>query len=167
MQASRGSWALGAWLCVGAAVMAGCAEAQKDQTSGIPATFTYGCCSDADVAQVVRPGDVLRLHWIVSAGGPPSSPSASPLPVTLSASLSGSYADVAGLKSSVGDSVPAPTYTAGPVQTTNQAGGAPVSTIAIPPDAAPGLYDLKSVVESSGATLTGDSIIRIESRATS
>ncbi len=145
--------------------MTGCAEAQRDRPSVGPATFTDGCCSAADLAQVVHPGDVLRVHWIVSPG--PPSPSASPVPVTLSASLAGSYADVAQLKGSVGRGAPSPTSTAPPVQTTDRAGGAPVTTIAVPADAAPGWYDLTTVVESSGGKLTGDHIVRIEPRAAS
>lgn len=157
--------ALAASLCVVAAAMAGCAEAQEDPPGGVPATFTYSCCSDADLAQVVHPGDVLSLHWIVSPG--PPSRSASPVPITLSASLTGTYADTASLKSSLSGGAPAPMATASPVRTTSQAGGAPVSMIVIPPGAAPGLYDLTSVVESSGGTLTGGHIIRIEPKPTS
>lgn len=166
MRSYRGSLALSAWLCVGAAALAGCAETHEDPSVSVPATFTYTCCSSADVDPVVHPGDVLRLHWIVTPG-PPAAPT-SAVPVALSASLTGPYADVANLKVSVvGNGAPSPTMTASPVQTTDQAGGAPVTTIAIPPDAAPGLYNLTTVVESSGATLTGGHIIRIEPRATS
>lgn len=166
MRAYRDALMLGVGLCVVAAAMAGCAEAPKDPPGGAPATFTYSCCSDADVAQVVHPGDVLYVHWIVSPG--PPSRSAGPVEVTLSASLTGSFADAAQLKSSLSEGVPPqPTATASPVRTTSQAGGAPVSAIAIPSDALPGLYDLTTSVESGGGTLTGGSIIRIEPRATS
>jgi len=166
MRAYRRSLALLLWFSVGAAVLAGCADAQKDPPGGVRATFTYGCCSAADLAQVSHPGGVVRLHWIVSPG--PPSPSGRPLPVILSASLAGAYGDAADLKSSVGHGeAPSSTSTASPVQTTSQAGGAPVTTIAIPPDAAPGLYDLTTVVESVGGKSTGDHIIRIEPIATS
>lgn len=166
MRTRRGSLALGAWVCVGATTMAGCAGAQEDQTRGATATFTYACCSNADVAQVVHPGEVLRVHWIASPGPPTSA--ASPVPVSPTASLTGPYADVAHLKTSVGDGAPtlSPVATAGTVQTTSQAGGTPVSTIAIPPDARPGLYDLTTAVESSGFTSTGGSIVRIEASTT-
>lgn len=63
--------------------------------------------------------------------------------------------------------VPAPVWTASPVTTTNQQGGAPVSTIAIPLDAAPGLYDLTSSVESGGGRFTGEHIVRIGPAAAS
>jgi hypothetical protein len=165
MRAYRDAPTLGVCLCVVAAAMAGCAEAQKDQPGEAGATFTYSCCSDADVAQLVHPGDVLYVHWLVSSG--PPSRSAGPVPVTLSASLTGSFADAAQLKGSFSEGVPSPMATASPVQTTSQAGGTPVSAIAVPPDAVPGLYDLTTSVESGGVRLSGGSIVRIEPRATS
>lgn len=58
-------------------------------------------------------------------------------------------------------------WTASPVTTTNQEGGAPVSTIAVPLHAAPGLYDLTSSVESGGGRFTGEHIVRIGPAAAS
>ncbi|OJV60183.1 MAG: hypothetical protein BGO38_00025 [Cellulomonas sp. 73-145] len=130
-----------------------------------PASFTYTCCASADIDQVLHPGDVLVLHWIVETVPPTQSyPEA---PVTLSASLTGAYPDVTTLKSSSGAGAPSPSVTAAPVQTTNRAGGAPVSTIAIPADAAPGLYNLSTSVESGGGRASGASVVRVEARASS
>ena len=149
------------WICLGATVVAGCTAAPtNDDSTGVPATFTYGCCSAEDIAQVVHPGDVLQLHWIVSPV--PRSASGGPVPVTLSASLTGAYGNPEQLKKDNSAGVSSPTLASTPVRTTTQAGGAPVSRIAIPPDAAPGLYDLKAVVESAGSTVSANSIIRIE-----
>ena len=168
MKGTRGhrrSRAVSAPLILGLAVVSGCAPTPQGPPGGGPATFTYTCCSAADIDQVLHPGDVLQLHWTATPG--PSSRSAGPAAVTLSASLTGPYVDAATLKSSIGDGRPAPVWTASPVETTSQEGGAPVSTIAIPLDAAPGLYDLTSSVESGGGRLTGEHIVRIGPTAAS
>ncbi|BDO43414.1 hypothetical protein [Cellulomonas sp. NTE-D12] len=150
---------------LGPLAIAGCAPTPQPPSEGAPATYRYTCCQKTDVDQVLRPGDVLVVHWIVETLPPTQAyPQA---PVTLSASLTGSYPDVTTLKSSVGVGVPSPRLTAAPVQTTNRAGGAPVSTIAIPTDAAPGLYDLSTSVESGGGRASGESVVRVEARTAS
>jgi hypothetical protein len=162
----RARAALPAWLCVGAAAVAGCTGPHQDQPTVQSATFTYTCCTQEDVSQVVHPGGVVLIHWIVAAG--PPSQSTSPVPVTLSASLAGSYADPASLKHSVvSHHAPPAAWTATPLQTTDREGGAPVSVIRIPADAAPGWYELDTTVGSAGATMTGGSIIQIQLAAAS
>lgn len=147
-----------------AAAVAGCAHAQPGYVNGAPATFTYTCCSAGDVDQVIHPGEVFQLHWIVLAG--PPSPAA-PTPIALSAFLTGPHTDTTDVKTAFGDGVPAsPTMEATPVHTTSNAGEAPISRIVVPPDAAPGLYDLSTVVESAGGTLSGKYVIRVEAQAT-
>lgn len=146
-------------------VVAGCAQTPVAPSGAGPATYRYTCCEKADVDRVLHPGDVLVVHWIVEALPPTRSyPSA---PATLSASLAGGFSDVSTLKSSVGTAAPVHEIAATPVQTTNKAGGSPVSTIAIPPDAAPGLYNLTTSVESGGGRLTGATIVRIAARTAS
>lgn len=86
--------------------------------------------------------------------------------MTLSASLTGPFADAAELKGPLGQDVASTTYAANPVETTSQEGGVPVSAIAIPADAPPGLYDLTTVVESAGGKLIGEHVVRIEEGAT-
>lgn len=154
----RRSTVVWVWLCLGAAATAGCSTVSNGPSTSGAAAVAYGCCGADDLADV-HPGGVLSLHWTVSPGA--SSPSADAAPVTLSASLTGPYADAAQLKSSVGLDLPSPALTASPVLTTGQAGGAPVTTIAIPVDAAPGLYDVTTVVESAGTRLTSDHIVRV------
>jgi len=162
----RARAALPAWLCVGAAAVASCTGPHRDQPIVRSATFTYTCCTEDDVSQVVHPGGVVLIHWIVEAG--PPSQATSPAPVTLSASLAGSYADPVSLKRSVGNhDAPSAAWTATPLQTTDREGGAPVSVIPIPADAVPGWYELDTTVGSAGATLTGGSIIQIQPAAAS
>lgn len=140
--------------------IAGCSTTPQSAAHGSPATFTYTCCTSADIDEVLHPGDVLVLHWIAKAVPPTQSyPEAR---VTLSASLTGSFADAAQLKDTLSTTAPSPTVSASPVETTARAGGAPVSTIAIPADAAPGMYSLTTSVESGGGRLVGQHIVRIE-----
>jgi len=87
--------------------------------------------------------------------------------VTLTASLTGSFGDVATLKGAAGTDAPSPGVAASPLRTTDQTGGAPVSTIAIPADATPGLYDLSFAIESLGPRLSGESVVQIEPAAAS
>lgn len=160
LRAHRG--AVRGWLgfCVAAVTVAGCAPTPAPPSGGTAATFTYSCCRSADIDRVLHPGDVLVVHWIVSSGPPTGSET--PLPVTLSASLTGAFTDAGQLKSTLSTSTPSPAASSSPVQTTDQAGGAPVSTIAIPADAAPGLYNLTTSVESGSGRLVGGSIVRVE-----
>lgn len=147
---------------LGAMTIAGCTQPPPPPSQGTPVTYRYTCCEKTDVDQVLHPGDVLVVHWIVETLPPTQAyPEA---PITLSASLTGSYPDATTLKSSVGAGAPSPRLTAAPVQTTNRAGGAPISTIAIPTDAAPGLYNLSTSVESGGSRASGDSVVRVEAR---
>lgn len=132
---------------------------------GYGPAITYSCCTSADIDRVLHPGDVLVLHWIVTAVPPTRTyPEAQ---VRLSASLTGSFADTAQLKDTLSTTAPSPTVSASPVETTTRAGSAPVSTIAIPADAAPGLYNLTTSVESGGGRVVGQHIVRIEVRAAS
>lgn len=150
---------------LGALAIAGCAPTPQPPSEGTPVTYRYTCCQKTDIDQVLHPGDVLVVHWIVETL--PPTRTYPETPVTLSASLTGSYPDATTLKRSAGAGAPSSALTAAPVQTTDRAGGAPVSTIAIPLDAAPGLYDLSTSVESGGGRLSGESIVRVEARTSS
>lgn len=95
----------------------------------------YTCCSDSDVAQLVRPGGTFVVHWMVK-------PSAGDAQIQiLGARLTGPYASVDALKSG---SVSAPSYPATAITLSGAPGSAPVSVIHVPADAKPGLYQLIS-----------------------
>ena len=99
---------------------------------------------------------MVLVHWIVSEGPPSVSPHAAR--VTLTAALSGPYADVAGLKNA---SAAAPAVSAVPVHTTDRATGAPVSRLVIPAAAPSGFYNLTFTVDLRDGTRTGASVIRV------
>ena len=159
MRSRCGSLAAGVVIATGLA-LAACGQ-RADHAPGVHhTTVTYTCCQQADIAPVRHPGDVVQVHWIVSAGPPSASSKAGS--VTLSASLSGPYPDVNSLKTA---SSPVAAATATPVQTTDRTGGAPISTLVIPADSAGGYYNLTFAVDSAGATRSGASVIRVAAHA--
>lgn len=65
------------------------------------ATFSYTCCTAADIDRVYHPGDVLSIHWIVQKGTPTSA--TQPTHVNLSVRLTGPYADVSSAQRARGE----------------------------------------------------------------
>ena len=120
-----------------------------------PALQTYSCCSSADINTVRHPGETMQLHWIVTPLAPSATSGMST--VRLGAGLSGPFASVSALKAANSP----PTVKAPVIVTTNQDGGAPVSVIVIPQDAAGGYYNLTTTVDQDGGQLTGGSVITV------
>ena len=121
------------------------------------ATFSYTCCTTADVDRVYHPGDVMTIHWIVQRGALTSA--TQPTQVDLSASLTGPYADVTSLKEhALKDTA---SISAAPTVTSDWAGGAPISRLVIPAKAVPGFYDVRTASTSGGMTGGGHSIVRV------
>jgi hypothetical protein len=88
--------------------------------------------------------------------------------VTLTMVLTGPYASVSTLKTSIAaTSSPgqpggrAPTAVAPAIRTTTRAGGAPVSVLVIPRSAAAGFYNLQFGIASGSARVSGSTIIRV------
>ena len=121
------------------------------------ATFSYTCCTTADVDRVYHPGDVMTIHWIVQRGAQTSA--TQPTQVDLSASLTGPYADVTSLKEhALKDTA---SISAAPTVTSDWAGGAPISRLVIPAKAVPGFYDVRTSSKSGGMTAGGHGIVRV------
>src|SRR5450759_4787189 len=87
------------------------------------ATFSYTCCTAADVDRVYHPGDVMSIHWIVLQGTPTSA--TQPTQCNLSVRRHGPYADDSSLKEHGGKC--AASITAAPIVTFDTVGGAPTS----------------------------------------
>jgi hypothetical protein len=121
------------------------------------ATFSYTCCTAADIERVYHPGDVMSIHWIVQSGMPTSA--TQPTQVSLSVRLTGPYADISSLKERgvKGTS----SISAAPIVTSDWVGGAPTSRLVIPANASPGFYDLSTGTKSGGMTAGGASIVRV------
>ncbi len=135
-------------------VLAACSSTGSVVATG-PAVQTYSCCSSADILAVRHPGETVTLHWVATPVGPPASGAVST--VRLGAGLSGPFASVSALKAADGPA----TMTAPVIDTTNQAGEAPVSVIVIPQDAPAGYYDLTTTIDQDGGRLTGASVITV------
>ena len=145
------------------AVVAGAAGCSGGGSHGAVAvrhvTYGYSCCVATDIDLVRHPGDVLALHWIVTEST--DGPGQASAPVTLSASLTGSFPDVTSLKRSpaAAKSLAAPV-----IHTTTWTGGTPTSWLQIPATATPGLYNLATQVSSGGATFAGGAIVQVTAK---
>lgn len=121
-------------------------------------TYQYSCCPAQDVNQVWRPGATVELHWIVQQGTPAAD--TTPHPITLIATIKGPYTDVATLKKGAGATI----IVQGSIIKTNdrRSGPAPVSTFILPPDLAPGYYNLEFKDDFGGGnSMGGASIIQV------
>jgi hypothetical protein len=107
---------------------------------------------------VRHPGETVQLHWLATPLAPSATSTMST--VRLGAGLSGPFASVSALKAT---NSPA-TLKAPVIVTTNQDGGAPVSVIVIPKDAADGYYNLTTTVDQDGGQLTGGSVIKVSTK---
>jgi hypothetical protein len=138
---------------------AGCSSnSTHETTSAQHATYSDTCCRAADIDAVRHPGDVIHLHW--TATSVPASQSGGPeASVRLTASLAGPFVSIAKLKAA-GLHAPQPAA-AKSIRTTDRAGGAPVSTLTIPKDAAAGFYNLTTALESGDGRSSGGHIIRL------
>jgi hypothetical protein len=143
------------------AAMASCTT-PADQTGHatlIPSVATFTCCEAVDVDTVRHPGETFEIHWIMNLT--PSPGTVTSTQVVLDTTLSSGYRTVEQLKSA---EIKAPTalVRAASVITSDTATVAPVSVIAIPRTATPGLYNLTTSVNTDGAVSSGSSVIRIE-----
>ncbi len=142
---------------VATAILTGCSPSQP------PATYShyqYTCCDAADVQRVWHPGETLTMHWSPQSAQTTDS---STQMLTLTASLTGPYADVDSLKKGGAASI---SLKAAPVSASNGTHSSPVSVIALPAGLAPGLYNLTGTVASSGASSSGSSIIQVAAAGT-
>ena len=134
--------------------LAACSSGGSSHQSA-PALQSYSCCSSEDINAVRHPGETVQLHWIAVPAGPGYHGAVST--VRLEASLSGPFASVSKLKSSdISPTVKAPL-----VVTTDEAGQAPISSLAIPADAGAGSYSLTFTIDADGGQVSGGSVIQV------
>jgi len=138
-----------------AVLASGCSSNGSTASPVQHATYRYTCCRAADLAGPHRPGHVLTLHWIATTGDPSDQ---SPTPVTLHATLVGSFDTVTAAKAATTTRRVA---SAQPVRTTDAAGGPPTSTIRIPADALAGFYNLTFAVSEGGGSYGGAAVIKV------
>jgi hypothetical protein len=140
--------------------LSGCARGTS-KSSVRHATYQYSCCNATDLVPI-RQGndDVATLHW-TAVPAPPTAARAA-ISVSLAAALTGPFSDVAALKTAMASSPRrSPTIVAVTVRTTDQAGGAPVSTFRFPTTTPAGLYDLTTTVAFAGGSQTADGVVQV------
>jgi hypothetical protein len=101
--------------------------------------YWYTCCTKSDIEQTLEPGQTFELHWL--AENEPRLPLLTQRYVTLSAALVGPYVDpTRNVANRDIRTVTAPDVTADTWEAQ-----APVSSIVLPKDLAPGLYQLHTI----------------------
>jgi hypothetical protein len=159
MPARNGASVVVAVLVLGVS-LSGCARGATNATVR-DATYQYSCCNATDLNPVRQGNDeVATLHWTATPAPPTAARAARP--VSLAAALTGPFPDVAALKIAMASSPRrSPTIVAVTVRTTDQAGGAPVSTFRFPATTPAGLYDLTTTVASASGSQTADAVVQV------
>lgn len=124
--------------------------------------YQYTCCQRSDIEQPWQTGQTFTLHWISQPA--PGVGTASSRYAVLSAQLVGPYADAASLKKGGAGSqtLRAPDIAADTWQSQDL-----VSSILLPRDLPPGLYNLSfKVAFQGGNSMGGASIIRVTTNQT-
>jgi hypothetical protein len=131
-----------------------------------PVSYTFECCRAPVVNTVYRPGEVLRLQWVRVAQAPgPAGPTPRAM-LTLRASLSGPFSNVATLKTasvSSSSQLGSIGITAVPLKVSNRLPSGPVSLIRIPSTARSGYFNLSFRVSSGAWSVSSATIIRVTS----
>lgn len=124
-------------------------------------TFTFTCCGGFNPNVVYHPGEMVRVAWTPVQDIPGDYPKGT---VTLSASLSNSFASVQAIKSGAtsGPSVSKGQFIATDrLRVSNRLGTSPVTSFQIPADARSGYYDLVTTVSRTDLSTSGASIFVI------
>jgi hypothetical protein len=121
--------------------------------------YQYTCCEKAVVEQAWKVGQPFQLHWISQPA--PSTNIPVPRYVVLSAQLIGPYVDVVSLKTGGpgAHTLSAPDISADTWQPLQL-----VSSIQLPTDLPPGLYNLSFLVAFQGGSMGGASIVQVAAR---
>jgi hypothetical protein len=113
----------------------------------------------ADVNRTWQPGETLTVHWIAKEASPTADPT--PHKIKLNTALSGTYADVGSLKAGARA---AHYLQAATITVDDRTPATPVSTIPLPPDLPPGVYNLAIEVDFGGGNrMSAASVVRVGS----
>ena len=131
------------------ALLVGGCSSSAGQSGGLYPSYTFSCCQ-ATGAQGWYPGAMVSLDWIVQPVGDTADNGR--VALTLTASLIGPYPDVNSLKAGA---PAAKTLQVPPVSTDNRTPTAPTSSFTLPPDFAPGFYNLAFTTDSGNGNSSG------------
>jgi hypothetical protein len=149
----RVKWKVAAASFVAAVSLAGCSSPSRGNAVGYE-HFRFTCCVNSDLQQAWHPGREMTLHWIAESAGMTSD--ATGHSITLTAVLTGPYASVAVLKAG---GPHARTLAASAIAVTDGTRGNPVSSIALPLDLPPGMYNLAFTIKSAGGNVVGSATV--------
>jgi hypothetical protein len=127
------------------AVLIGCSSSSPGQSGVTYASYKFSCCSGPDIQQTWHPGQTVEMHWIVQDAGQTTDNRRHS--ITLTAVMTGSYADAMSLKSGA---VASRTLRAPAINTDDRTPTAPSSIFTLPSDLPPGLYNLVLGVDFGG-----------------
>jgi hypothetical protein len=142
-------------------LLGGCGGGQAGQTY---TRYSFSCCT-ADDVQGWYPGKTVSLHWVAQNAG--VSADNRDVPITLTATLTGPFADVTSLK---GGAAPATTLSLPTLVADNRIPTTLTSSFTLPADLAPGFYNLAFTDDyGNGNSWGGGSVVQVatsESTAT-
>lgn len=127
------------------AVLAGCSSSSAGQSGVTYASYKFSCCNATDMQRTWHPGESVEMHWIVQDAG--QTTDSRHHPITLTAVITGSYADVNALKSGA---AAMHTVRAQAINTDDRSPTAPSSNFTLPADLPPGFYNLAIGVDFGG-----------------
>ena len=124
------------------------------------AVHSYGCCTEITGNDTWHAGQRLTLHWTQQSPG--TTTDANPQQVVLSASLTGPFATVDGLKQATSQGTkPAGVRTidAASVTVSDRDVVTPASQLNLPADLPPGYYNLATQAATAGGSSGGGAVI--------
>ena len=127
------------------AVLIGCSSSSHGPSGLTYASYKFSCCSAPDIQQTWHPGQTVEMHWIVQDAGQTTDNRRHP--ITLTAVMTGSYADVNSLK---GGAAASRTIRAPAINTDDRTPTAPSSIFTLPADLPTGFYNLGFGVDFGG-----------------
>jgi hypothetical protein len=126
------------------------------------AAHSYSCCAELGANTTWHRGQQLALHWTAEPQGMTADDTRHQ--IVLKLSLTGPFPSVDALKQAISQgSHPAgvKTIASQPVTVNDRTFDTPVSTLDLPPDLAPGYYNLGTESARAGLTVAGSAVVII------
>jgi hypothetical protein len=146
-----------------ALLLGACASQPSASSPAIYPIHSYRCCSDFDPQVAWHAGQHVTLHWEPVAGAPTADNHSHQ--VTLRLTLTGPFPSVDALKQGINQGhTPAGVRSidAAALSASDRSVDTPVSELDLPPNLAPGYYNLASSAGIGGNTAGGSGIVIIQ-----
>jgi hypothetical protein len=148
-------------LVLGALLLAACSS-EGSNPGNTYAIYSYNCCVELSGQTIWHAGDHLTLHWRSETRQVPDRTAHL---VSLRLTLTGPFQTVDSLKQVISQKqVPRGLHSiqAATLAVTDRSGGAPASQLDLPPDLAPGFYNLGSIIAEGNYQGSGGIIIQVQ-----